>query len=184
MHSNEMGHVKRTRDDFSEDVVSKNLKRIRISEREDGENDDDFYDEEEPINHTETMPRRSTLDPLYFSPGQKGRHIDILEDDLIRKSRRRSMEQTSVASSIPASNFAVILPPAIGPHPATDVRYLSRQAMDHAFRHSHTERRQSDTPDTVTHQEWFALSGYGNNSMPSYEESYDSDDCEDMVVTG
>jgi hypothetical protein len=186
------GPVKRSRNEVSDEAVFKNLKKIRIStmDSENGEENDDDYDES--IVHNSTIPPRKDdidVDPLYFSPRRRGiRHVDEIVDDLIRKSRRRSWEQQSVASIVPPSDFALSIPTNIGPHPGTDMHYLSRSQCSRGVEllpsshHQHHTHTASPTTDTMTHQEWFAL-GYGGDENITRDDEYSSDDCEDMIVT-
>ena len=198
IYTEEAGPIKRDRDDFNEDIVSKELKRIRISSQPDSdlaENEDDYCDNKDRIFRRQpTAVRRSGLDPLYFLPRQKGvRHVDFLEDELVRKSRRHSWEQQSVSSSVTPSEFALIFPSSVGPHPTTDMRYLSHSSrstgqgteVHEGFSHRQEAPRHtsSHTSSSVTHSDWFAMScGGGSDSVELYDTGYNSDDCEDMVV--
>jgi hypothetical protein len=196
--TNDPGPVKRGRQDFNADVVSQNFKKIRISSNKEGNQEEDDYNGDADFPSASplvTSPRRRGLDPMYFSIKKKaGRHVDYLEDDLIRKSRRRSWEQNSVASGVPPSDFALSIPSSIGPHPTTDMHYLSsvsssssRSPPSRNDGHAYFSRQQqqqyphpplvsshltSSSDNTgVTHSEWFAL-GSGSGGSEDLNSTY------------
>jgi hypothetical protein len=147
-----MIRTKRLREPFDHEMD--HLKRICLPSHEDDVSlDCDTGMELVDRNENENENENEENFPELYLPAHHKRYlaVDSLIDDLIRKSRRPTYEQSSVALTIPPSSD-VFIPSSIGPHPGTDMRLRTRP------RHCSSSNWPLAYPpsqDERTHREWF-----------------------------
>lgn len=204
-------HVNET-DETSDNNLSKRRCFSSWSENEDNENSfNEFeqYDNNNEEEHTlfecsedmeeESLPNISEIklngihiDGIYPRKPKFGRKIDVLIDDIIRKSQRQTESQNSYAL-IPTPETSIWIPPALGPHPRTDSSYLSRHPPRIHEDHEDYPSASSCLSHTTTHSEWFSPDQGDEDPPLSYgplreggsrnrDESSSSDEYEDMLI--
>jgi hypothetical protein len=165
------------------------------------ESEDENMEEEGLPNINEIKLNGLPIDGIYPRKPKFGRKIDNLIDDIIRKSQRHTENQNSYAL-IPTPDTTIWIPSSIGPHPATDQRYLSRSHNPpfptHEIEAVETQP-QSRNESNTTHSDWFVFANDGQDPLPSplwrrssssslkedsssSSPSSSSDECEDMAV--
>lgn len=149
---------------------------------------DDDMEEERLPNINEIKLDEFPIEGIYPRKPKYGRKIDLLIDDIIRKSQRQSESQNNYAL-IPTPDTAIWIPPTIGPHPTTDHRFISRHPSSNETIGSNS---QSHHDDTTTHSEFFISDETTPSSANLYlslrnqsnrnRDDSSSDEYEDMVV--
>jgi hypothetical protein len=168
--------------------------------REGEEIHDTEYEDEDENMEQESFPNIHEIklnglpfDGVYPRKPKFGRKIDSLIDDVIRKSQRLTEKQNSYAL-IPTPDTTIWIPSAIGPHPCTDQRYLSRNSNPQSSLEEieHAEAQPQSRSETTTHSDWFICtndepdpwdgSSSRQEESSSSSPSSSSDECEDMAV--
>jgi hypothetical protein len=155
------------------------------------ERSDDMEEEYLP-NISEIKLNGLPIDGIYPRKPKFGRKIDVLIDDIIRKSQRHTESQNSYAL-IPTPDTGIWIPPAVGPHPRTDSSYISRHPSRSHEDHEEDHSAPSSSSTTTTHSEWFSADqgddppslSYGplrETSSRNRDESSSSDEYEDMLI--
>lgn len=157
----------------------------QVEESIDHESDD--MEEEMLPNIHEIKLNGLPLEGIYPRKPKYGRKIDVLIDDIIRKSQRQSESQNNYAL-IPTPDTSIWIPPAIGPHPTTDHHYISRHPVPSDSGVHHSENR--------THSDFFLPDENGatenstmsnpylslRNQVNRNRDDSSSDECDDMVL--
>jgi hypothetical protein len=173
-----------------------------LNEYENNENDEeevqqvsdrsDHMEEQYLPNISEIKLNGLPIDGIYPRKPKFGRKIDVLIDDIIRKSQKHTESQNSYAL-IPTPDTGIWIPPAVGPHPRTDSSYISRHPSRSHEDHEEDHSAPSSSSTTTTHSEWFSADqgddppslSYGplrETSSRNRDESSSSDEYEDMLI--